>query len=261
MAVANNKVIKPGQLGGLKIAKAVDLSYWANAIIYGEAGVGKTALLGSANEVECFSPTLIISMDKGEKTLKGMFPNVDVALPQNFMDVQRILNWLYEEKGAGYKSLGFDNATMGQKRGIEYLYDQENPSIDFVDFEAATWANGGWNRSSEQMRRLFDYYGKLPMHKFFTAWSRDFSKPSKANPNPNPRWAPSFSSSLANEVPGYFDSVLYMKYAQDNNKEIRVIQSKGTQTVMAKDRDGGKKLPDIIKEPTMKKLAEGWGLI
>lgn len=265
------EVIRPGQTSGLKVAKAGDLTYWANAMIYGEANTGKTHLLGSASVVECFSPILIISMDKGEKTLKGCWPDVDVLLPANFMDVQRILNELFKTggkyEGVQYKSLGFDNATTAQKRGIEYLYDQEEPSIDFVDFEAATWANGGWNRSSEQMRRMFDYYGKLPMHKFFTSWARDFGKPTKTNPNPAPKWAPSFSSSLAMEVPGYFDSVLFMKFetvADEKTKkqaDIRVIQSEGTTTVMAKDRDGGKRLPKIIREPTMLKLAQGWGLI
>lgn len=265
VAARRTEVVKPGSNVGLKVAKAGDLTYWVNAMIYGEGGVGKTALLGSADEVECFSPTLVISMDQGEKTLKGMFPDTAVLKPANFMDVQRVLNELYNNDGSydgvQYKSLGFDNATMAQKVGIEYLYDREKPSIDFVEFEAATFANGGWNRSSEQMRRLFFYFKKLPMHKFFTAWSKDFGKPTKGNPSPLPKWMPLFSNTLANEVPGYFDSVLYMYYTTFENKDIRALRSEGTSSIMAKDRDGGKKLPKIIKEPTMLKLAEGWGLV
>lgn len=261
------EVVKPGSIGGLKPHKASEIQTWVNALIYGPPSIGKTALLGSACEVECFSPMLVLSVDEGDKTLKGMWPEVDVIQPKTFMDLQNILNQLVKEKGSGYKALGFDNATVAQKRGIEHIYNGENQATDFADFEAATWANGGWNRSTEQMRRLFDYYKMLPMHKFFTAWERDYGKPTKSNPNPNPKIAPNFSTALANEAPGYFDSVLYMKYVTVNDPktkkpaEIRALQSQGTSTVMARDRDGGKKLPSIVQEPTMKKLAEAWGLL
>lgn len=256
------EVVRPGSIGGLKKYKASEMDYWVNAMIYGEPNVGKTDLLGSANEVECFAPILVINIEDGAKTLKGRWPNVDVVTPSTFMDVQRIYDDLVKGKGCGYKSVGLDNCTIGQKRGIEYIYDQETISTDFTEFEAATWANGGWNRSSEQMRRMFDYFKRLPMHKFFIAWSKDFARATKANKEPNPKIMPLFSNALANEVPGYFDSVLYMKWAQaERGAEVRVLQAKGTSSIMAKDRDGGKKLPDVMREPTMAKMAQAWGLV
>lgn len=263
--VGDSKVLRPGSIGGLKVHKPRDITSYMSLLVYGEPGIGKTLLGGSAVEVECLRPMLVINVEDGAKTLRGAYPDnedIDIVTPRTFGTVQKIFDELRRKNGAGYKCVMFDNATEGQKIGIEYIFDQDKLSTDFTEFEEATWANHGWNRSSEQMRKMVRYFNTLPMHKIFLAWRKDFSKDMKVE-----RWGPAFSNSLAKEIPGLFDSVFYyywtMSTDEKTKKQVRtrVLLTGGTVNAVAKDRDGGHPLPLTIKDPTMEKLCNLWGMI
>jgi hypothetical protein len=256
----NNGVLRPGAIGGLKTYTADELTSMINVLIYGEPGVGKTLLAGSACLVPELCPVLYIDVEDGAKTLRGAYgnnPNLVIVRPRTFGKVQGVFDELVAKKGAGFKSCVFDNATEGQKVGIEYIFDGDTQSTDFTEFLEATWKNQGWNRSSEQMRKMIRYFKVLPLHTIFLAWRKDFSKPEEKVE----RWGPAFSNTLAGQVPGMFDSVFYYNWKKINNVPTRVLQTKGTDTVVAKDRDGGHKLPDTIVDPTMAKLCEMWGYV
>lgn len=267
-AVPNNQVLRAGSIGGLKTVKPGELTSYIKALIYGEPGIGKTALAGSAVEVEQLRPLLVINVEDGAKTLKGKYKgtiyqdDIDIVTPRTFGQHQRILDDLYARKGAGYKTVMYDNATEGQKAGIEYQFDGDKLSTDFTEFQEATWANQGWNRSAEQMRKMIKTFSMLPMHKIFLAWRRDTSKDPKAE-----RWGPAFSNAVASQVPGMFDSVFYYYWAMvtdpttKKQAKSRVLLTQGSPGAIAKDRDDGNTLPTTIIEPTMEKLCRLWGMI
>lgn len=253
-------VLRPGSIGGLKTYAPDDIETRINLLLYGEPGIGKTQLAGSACLVDMLCPVLVVNVEDGAKTLKGAYagnPNITLVSPKTFGQIQRLFDDLYRNKGAGFKTVVFDNATEGQKVGIEYIFDGDTQSTDFSEFESATWKNQGWNRSSEQMRKMIRYFRMLPMNTIFIAWAKDYSKPD----DKIDKWGPAFSNALAREVPGMFDSVFYYKWGRVENKLTRLLQTKGTDSVVAKDRDGGHTMPDVVKNPTMEILCKHWGYL
>lgn len=264
-AVPNSQVLRAGSIGGLKTVKPAELVSKIKLLVYGEPGIGKTMLAGSAVEVEQLRPLLVINVEDGAKSLKGKYgssSDIDIVTPRTFGQHQKILDDLYSRKGAGYNTVIYDNATEGQKAGIEYIFEQDKVSTDFTEFQEASWANQGWNRSAEQMRKMIKTFSMLPMHKIFLAWRRDTSKDPKAE-----RWGPAFSNAVASQVPGMFDSVFYYYWAMvtdPNTKKqakSRVLLTQGSPGAIAKDRDDGNTLPVTIVNPTMEKLCRLWGMI
>lgn len=255
---ATETVLRPGSIGGLKTYRPSEITFYMNALIYGEGGIGKTHLAASAADVPILSPVLIINVEEGAKTLAGAYPDhtdIDIVTPRTFGRVQRIFDDLQDKKGAGYKTVVFDNATEGQKVGIEYIFDGDKQSTDFTDFMDASWKNGSWNRSSEQMRKLIRYFRVLPMHKIFLAWRKDYSKKETEE-----RWGPAFSKSLAGEIPGMFDDVFYYYWANVNNVQTRVLLTQGSTSAVAKNRADRVPLPRTIQSPTMTELCKLWGM-
>lgn len=259
VAKSTPEVLKPGSIGGLRTYKPSELQDKINMLLYGEPGIGKTWLIGSACEVPEMGRVLVLNLEDGAKTLKGSWGdhhNLDVVTPRTFGQVQKVFNELHDRRGAGYGTVVVDNATEGQKMGIEYIFDGDKISGDFTEFDDPTWANQGWNRSSSQIRKMIRYFKGLPMHTIFVSWRKDFSKVDQAKE----KWGPAFSKTLAGEVPGMFDSVFYYKWKTIGNVQERVLQTKGTEFIVAKDRDGGHTMPEIIVKPTMAALCRHWGI-
>lgn len=243
--------LRPGHIGKLKTRKAADRSPYPCILLYGDGGTGKTTLAASACEVPDLAPVLHLNVENGAQSLEekwGSHPDLDVIDIDNIIELQNVYRDLYNGKGLGYKTVVVDNATESQSQGIEYILSGIKQSGDFVEFEGATFANGAWNRSSEQMRKMIRYYRNLPMTVIFTAWRKDYSKPDEKVP----KWGPSFTRTFGGEAPGMVNDVwhYYLK------GEDRILQTNATDRAIAKDRTN--KLPQIIKNPTMQIINDYW---
>lgn len=249
--MTNNESLKPGSIGGLKVRKARDQSVYPCIILYGDSGVGKTTLAGSACEVPAMSPVLHLNIENGAQSLEdkyGDHPNLDVIDINSIIELQSVYKTLYSNKGAGYKTVILDNLTEGQSQGMDYILTGLQSSGDFVEFEGATFQNGAWNRSSEQMRKLMRYFRDLPMNVIFIAWRKDFSGPNSQVPE----WRPSFTKAFAGEAPGMANDV-YHYYLKGGK---RLLQTQGTERAVAKDRTN--RLPQIIENPTFQVINDYW---
>lgn len=260
-ATEKEEVLTPDSLGGLKIYRAESITQFERALVYGPPSIGKTPLIASADNVDGMSPMLIINVDKGAKSLRSLYPHARVVDIRNFSQLQKVFDQLHKTKGAGFKSVCVDGVTTAQVRGIEHLYysAEGGRNTSFTDFKTAQMQNGGWSTSATQMGILFDAFTDLPMHVFMTAWSRNVAKPktNKMDEVVVPSWVPDFTPAALNKACGAFDSILYMYYHEA--KGCRVLQSKGTPRVMARDR--GDRLPDTLEDPTMREIAKHWGLL
>lgn len=258
MSETTEEVLKPEMLGGLRVYSAGDLQRPERALIYGTPSSGKTPLLGSAVGVEPFDPMLIIDCDDGPKSLRHRYPQAKLVSPRTLKQLQSVVDALRTGKWQNYKSIAVDGVSTVQFRGFEHLYGQDGRYRSFTEFESPKFSNGGWQASANQMAIMVEAFKSIPVHLFFTAWAKDVSKPTRANPDPVPMWEPAFSPAVSDRIAGAFDSILFMHSKEVKGENVRILQSKATRA-MARDRD--ERLPASIENPTMEILAKHWGLL
>lgn len=243
--------LRPGEIGGFKTRKAADDNQRPCLLIYGEGGIGKTTLAASACEVPDLSPVLHLNIENGAQSLEekyGSHPELEIVDVPNIVALQSIYKDLYNGKGLGYETVILDNLTEGQSLGLDYILTGLKTAGDFVEFEGATFANGAWNRSSEQMRKLMRYFRNLPMNVVFIAWKKDYSGPNDTQP----KYGPAFTKTFGGEAPGMVNDV-YHYYVKGGQ---RILQTSATERAIAKDRTN--KLPQIITNPTMEIIHNYW---
>jgi hypothetical protein len=250
-------VLTPGKLGGLKTRKASDDRSLPSLCIYGGSGAGKTTLAASAMEVPDMNPVLHLNIENGTQSIKDIYPDLDIIDIGQFKQLQSVYNELYKGQDfdaqtcAGYRTVILDNLTEGQKKGMEHIFQAEKlaaTGINFTEFVMATFANGGWNQSSEQMRKLIRAFRELPCYVILVAWETDIEKSETRH-----KWTPAFTAKLAGEMPGMVNDVYRLSVDRNGN---RVLQTGLSGDVVAKDRT--RKLPHKLESPTMPLIHQYW---
>lgn len=243
--------LTPGSLGGLTLRKASEKEHKPCIMLYGQSSIGKTSLACSACEVPELSPVLHLDLEQGALSVSEVYPDIISIEVPTIKHLQGIFNDLFKQDGAGFRTVIVDNATEQQKMDMEYLFGvgSSGTPTDFVDFASAEWNDPAWGKNSEHMRKSVRYFRRLPMNVIFTAWAKDFSSGKKGEV---PDIRPAFSKTVAGEVPGLFNDVYY--YSMKNG--VRILQTSMTDTCLAKDRT--RKLPPVIKNPTMQIIHDYW---
>lgn len=249
------------KLGGFDVLGVGELTQWAKLLIYGVPGAGKTYLAGQAAEVEAMSPVLFIDIEGGTKTIRNLYPQVDVVRVKDVFDPKsgklvasswRKLQDVYEDirKGAGkkYKTLVIDSLTEAQKVSMYSVLATPSPNGRERDPDIPEMRD--WGKSGEQVRRFVRSFRDLDCHVIFTALANDVKDPMSGSVNVKP----SLPGKLADEIPAYLDEVLYL-YCKPNKEGVeRKILTEPNGKYIAKDRSG--KLPTVVHDPTMSKLAD-----
>jgi AAA domain-containing protein len=253
----NSVTLTPGKLGGLKTRRASEDRSLPSVCIYGGPGTGKTTLAASAFDVPEMHPILHLNIENGTQSVKDIYPDLEILDIERFKQLQGVYNDLYSQQDAdaqtcaGYKTIIIDNLTEGQKKGMEHIFQGEKMAatgISFTEFTMATFANGGWNISTEQMRKMIRAFRELPCYVIFVAWEIDIEKSDVRH-----LWTPNFTAKLASEMPGMINDCWRLHF---NNQGVRVLQTARTKEVVAKDRT--RKLPSFIENPTMPLIHNYW---
>lgn len=101
-------------LGGLNVEGVSQLPPQLNLLLYGESGVGKTMLAGSAAAVPRMSPVLLIDVEGGTLSLRHSYPDVDVVRVQTWDDMSRVFEGLVKGEN-DYNTVILDSLTEIQK--------------------------------------------------------------------------------------------------------------------------------------------------
>jgi len=203
------------------------------------------------------NPVLHLNIENGTQSITDIYPDLEIIDISRFKQLQEVYNELYRGQDfnaqtcAGYKTIILDNLTEGQKKGMEHIFQAEKlaaQGINFTEFAMATFANGGWNQSSEQMRKLIRAFRELPCYVILVAWELDIDKSESRH-----KWTPAFTNKLAGEMPGMVNDVYRLSVDRSG---VRSLQTGLSGDVVAKDRT--RKLPFKLDNPTMPLIHQYW---
>jgi hypothetical protein len=245
-----DQTLRPGHLAGLTIQKAGEQAPHINMLIYGQYGVGKTLLAGSADEVPELRKVLVLDIEGGALTLRHTFPNVDTVRITNWDDLANIYNELRSGLQRDYNTIVVDSLTEAQSFNMDAImmkmvahYETEGKMRD-EDIAGLQ----EWQKNQSQIRKFIRLYRDLPVTVIFTA----LVKEDRDKMSGKVRILPNLPGKLAGQVPAMFDEVLYYNIQTLDGTPVRVLQTASTEKVAAKDRSG--QLDAMIPNPTMKIL-------
>lgn len=231
----------------LPIAKIGERSVYHNFLIYGDAGVGKTVLAGSAQAVIHAGPVLFVDIEAGTNSLLKTYPDVDSVRISTWKELQDIYDYLVDEDH-GYKTVVIDSLTEAQKINMYFIMKRAGlePGED----------KSGWdeyNMSLEHMNKFVRAFRDLPMNVIFTALAdSERDKMGKLS------IFPFFTGKFKKVVAGLLDEVFYLYIKElydEETKETsmhRLLLTSATETTIGKDRSG--QLPQVILDPTMDEI-------
>lgn len=238
-------VLTRQSLGGLKVEKVADRERpFINMLVYGESGVGKTTLAGSASLVEELSPVLCIDIEGGTLSIQEKFPEIEVVRVTRWKHLQSVYDELRRENP--YKTVILDSLTeiqkfsmyeiMGELIAKEPDRDPDVPSIR------------EWGKNGEQTRKFVRAFRDLPCNTIFTALPVTERDPKTGVT----KTMPSLSGKLKQEVAGFLDIVLYYYMKTVDGDMKRYLLTSKTDKEIAKDRSD--KLPLVVEAPDMAML-------
>lgn len=247
----NITTLSATSLGGLTISKVSQRDPFLNFCIYGDSGIGKTILAGSASEVPAMCPVLCIDIEGGSESLRNKYPNVEVIRVKSWPKMQDVYGDLYDGHHP-YKTVLIDSISEGQKFNMNTIMD--NVVAKFPDRDRDVPSMREWGINLEQMRRFVRGFRDLEVNTIFTALNKnDQDERTGAR-----LMKPKLTGQFINEFPALIDGIFYY-YIKDftvngQTEYKRLLLTKKTENNVAKDRTD--LLPIVIENPTMKIIYE-----
>ena len=211
---------------------------WLNILLHGETGVGKTHLIGTAQDHPETSPLLLLDIDGGASTLRKR-KDIDVRQVRSFNDlvtIYRDLKNAIPSDGSRfpYGTIAVDTFSELQSLDLADIMAFFGRTNDNIDPDIPD--QRGYGKSLSHMRDIIRVYRDLPCNTIFTCHTQ-----SEKDNNLRTVYEPKLTGQMRKLAPGFFDIVGY--YFTETNRDAkegvdRLLQFQRTETVVAKDRTG-----------------------
>lgn len=233
-----SEILTPTSFAGLKIEKPDrDSISKLNMLIYGEAGVGKTWLAGSASRVPSMRNVLYVDAEAGKATLRE-HPDVEILPARKWEHYAAILASL-KAGGHSYRTVVLDSLSeiaeqCKEQVMFEMKADPENESRD-PDIPSIR----EWGKLQVRMTRLIRSFRDLPMHVIFIAHAERVQLKSGKF-----KWMPLLNGKMQMKIPQIPDIVFFMYNQEVDGEQRRLMLTAQTDTAVAKVR--GAAMPQVI---------------
>lgn len=204
-------------------------------MFYGEPGVGKTHLLGTAQDHKVTSPLLVIDLDGGVQTLRHR-QDIDVVQVRGWNQLVGVYKDLFDAipsdgKKFPYGTIGIDTLSEIQALDLQEVMTAFARINDKIDADIPD--QRGYGKSSAHMRRIVRAFRDLPCNVIFNCHSQ-----SERDNNMRLLNQPKLVGKLRIDIPGFLDIVGYMSTVTEGGEVERRLQFQKTETTIAKDRTG-----------------------
>jgi phage nucleotide-binding protein len=219
-------------------------------LIYGDAGVGKTRFLGTAQLDERTSPALILDFEGGTSTLSGL--DIGVIQVRDWKDYNEAHAWL-AAGDHGYKSVAIDSVSETHWYALSNLMELRDAGTRKIDDVNDMQEYG---QALVQLRRFLREFRDLPLHVFYTCHAKDERDPREGNVK-----KPSLAGKAANEILGVVDVAAYLTFGKIGEgasaEERRILVLKNYPKIRAKTRTSWTSdAPDELIDPTVTSLLD-----
>ncbi len=206
-------------------------------MFHGESGVGKTHLLGTAQDHKATSPLLVIDIDGGIKTLRHR-KDIDVIQVRSVSQLIGVYRDLYnaipsDGKKFPYGTVGIDTFSELQQLDLVEVMTEFAKVNDKIDPDVPD--QRGYGKSGTHMRKLARAFRDLPCNVIFNCHSQ-----TERDNNMRMLYQPKLVGKLRIDIPGFLDIVGYYRAESDgaDGTVNRYMQFQKTETTIAKDRTG-----------------------
>jgi phage nucleotide-binding protein len=234
------------KLGAVAPAESIS---WLNVLIYSDPGVGKTHLLGTAEDHPSTGPLLVLDIDGGISTLRKR-PDVDVIQVRSLGQLAKVWRDLFNAipsngKRFPYGTIGIDTLTELQSLDLQKIMVEFAKTNDKIDKDIPD--QRGYGKSLSHMREIIRMFRDLPCNVIFNCHAIN-----ERDDNMKLLHYPKLTGQLKVVAPGFLDIVGYYRAEAGTDGVKRFMQFQATNTVIAKDRTGAFDAVEI--DPTIPSL-------
>lgn len=221
------------RIGAIPPAESIT---WLNVMVHGETGVGKTHLIGTAQDHPLTSPLLIADVDGGVTTLRKR-RDIDVVSVRKFSDLlvlYKDLKNAIPKDGSRfpYGTVAVDTFSEFQSQDLMEIAATMAKFNDNLDEDIPD--QRAYGKSLSHMRDIIRVFRDLPCNTIFTCHTN-----TEKDNNMRTVYEPKLTGQMKKLAPGFFDIVGYYFAEVGSDATVtRKMQFMRTETTVAKDRTG-----------------------